>query len=285
MEELWDIYDINRKKTGKVCRREIDTLNSGEYHIVVSAVIMNSKNEILISQRAKHKKHPLKWECCSGSIIKGETSLTGMLRELKEELGIELTSEYGILLKELRRDKVPPDFKDIWLFKKDIDLSTLHFTDGEVVDAKWINKEDFIRMKSSGEFVPGVNDIDLADYDKAINIKIDKSATFIGKNVEVIIDRPLGSVHPKYDDFIYPINYGYVSSTKSGDGEELDCYILGVDKPLNTFSGKCIAVIHRLNDNDDKLIVVPKGMDFTDEQIKQYTDFQEKYFESIILRK
>ena len=73
-------------------------------------------------------------------------------------------------------------------------------------------------------------------------------------------------------------------NTISGDGEELDCYVLGVNEPIKEFEGKCIAVIHRLNDNDDKLIVVPEEKEYSDEEIKKITYFQEKYFESEIIR-
>ena len=108
--------------------------------------------------------------------------------------------------------------------------------------------------------------------------------SYLGKMVKVKIDRPLNSKHPKHG-FVYEVNYGYVPNTISGDGEELDCYVLGVDKPLATFEGKCIAIIHRTNDNDDKLIIVPKGINYTDEEIRKLTNFQEQYFESIIIRK
>ena len=106
---------------------------------------------------------------------------------------------------------------------------------------------------------------------------------YIGKEVEVKIDRPLNSKHPKHG-FVYPVNYGYVPNTISGDGEELDCYVLGVDEPLDTFKGICIAIIHRTNDDDDKLVIVPEGMSFTDEEIRSLTNFQEQYFESVIIR-
>ena len=109
-----------------------------------------------------------------------------------------------------------------------------------------------------------------------------KPIEYIGKEVKVIIDRPLGSVHPKHEDIIYPINYGYIPDTVSGDGEELDCYILGETEVLEEFEGKCIAIIHRLNDNEDKLIVSNK--EFSDEEIKELVNFQEKYFESEIIR-
>lgn len=111
-----------------------------------------------------------------------------------------------------------------------------------------------------------------------------ESKTYIGKLVEVEMDRPIGSRHPKHG-FIYPVNYGYVPNTVSGDGEELDCYVLGIFEPLKKFKGKCIAVIHRTNDNDDKLVIVPEEKDYSDEAIRVLTEFQERFFESIIIRK
>lgn len=109
------------------------------------------------------------------------------------------------------------------------------------------------------------------------------SKEYIGKVVNVKIDRPFGSNHPKHG-FIYPVNYGYVPNTISGDGEELDCYVLGVFEPVDEFSGKCIAVIHRTNDNDDKLIVVPDDKNYSDDAINALVEFQERFFEHIIIR-
>lgn len=106
---------------------------------------------------------------------------------------------------------------------------------------------------------------------------------YLGKKVLVKMDRPLGSAHPKHG-FIYPVNYGYIPNTVSGDGEELDAYVLGEHKPLDEFEGIVIAIIHRTNDNDDKLVVVGEGKNYTDEQIRALTEFQEQYFESVIYR-
>ena len=97
---------------------------------------------------------------------------------------------------------------------------------------------------------------------------------YLNKIIEIKIDRPLGSTHPKHK-FYYPVNYGYVENTISGDGEELDAYLLGVFDPVDTFKGKVIAIIHRLNDNDDKLVVVPENVNYTNDQIKALTEFQE----------
>ena len=112
-----------------------------------------------------------------------------------------------------------------------------------------------------------------------------RGENYIGKKVEVFVDRALGSRHPKYPDMIYAVNYGYIPGTLSPDGEELDAYILGVAEPLETFTGICIAVLKRTKDDDDKLIVVPEGMSFNEAQIRQMVDFQEKFFESVIIFK
>lgn len=106
---------------------------------------------------------------------------------------------------------------------------------------------------------------------------------YIGKMINIKIDRPLGSKHPKHR-FIYPVNYGFVPNTISDDGEELDCYLLGVFEPVNEYKGKCIAIIHRINDNDDKLIIVPDNMNYSNEAIDTLVEFQEQYFEHIIIR-
>ena len=108
---------------------------------------------------------------------------------------------------------------------------------------------------------------------------------YIGKIVNVKIDRPIGSIHPDYPNHIYLVNYGYVPGTISGDGEELDCYVLGIFKPILEFTGKCIAVIHRTNDNDDKLIIVPEEKEYSDDAIEALIEFQEKFFEHEIIRK
>mgnify|MGYP000030303136 FL=1 len=106
---------------------------------------------------------------------------------------------------------------------------------------------------------------------------------YLNKIVNVIIDRPLGSKHPKYG-FVYPVNYGFIPNTISGDNEEIDAYILGVNSPINSFKGKIIAIIHRLNDDDDKLIVTYENKNYTNKEIENLTHFQEKWFKSIIIR-
>ncbi len=111
-----------------------------------------------------------------------------------------------------------------------------------------------------------------------------KNLEYLNKIIEAKIDRPIGSSHPKYPDHIYLVNYGYIPNTVSGDGKELDCYVLGEYKPLSEFKGKCIAIIHRLNDDDDKLILAPENRNFTNAEIRLLTDFQERFYKSEIIR-
>lgn len=106
---------------------------------------------------------------------------------------------------------------------------------------------------------------------------------YIGKEVNVVMDRELGTKHPKHG-FIYSLNYGYIPGTISSDDEELDAYIVGVFEPVKNFTGKVIAIIHRTNDDDDKLVVAPDSVNYTDDQIRALTEFQEKWFTSIIIR-
>ena len=97
----------------------------------------------------------------------------------------------------------------------------------------------------------------------------------IGRIVTVTIDRPLGSCHPKHPEIYYSVNYGYIEGIIAPDGEEQDAYILGVGPPLQTFTGEVIAVIHRKDDVEDKWVVAPEGMTFSQEEIEELTRFQE----------
>ena len=105
----------------------------------------------------------------------------------------------------------------------------------------------------------------------------------LGKTVTVTVDRPLGSFHPEYKDMYYPINYGYIEGTIAPDGEEQDAYILGVNEPVETFTGRVIAVIHRFDDVEEKWVVAPDGVEFTKDEVEEAVRFQEQYFKSEIV--
>ena len=114
-------------------------------------------------------------------------------------------------------------------------------------------------------------------------MKTTNSNDYLDKDILVKIDRQLGTKHPKHG-FMYMLNYGFIPNTKSADGEELDAYLVGVFEPVEEFDGHVIAIIHRTNDDDDKLVVASKGIDYSDDAIREMTEFQERFFKSIIIR-
>lgn len=116
-----------------------------------------------------------------------------------------------------------------------------------------------------------------------VNMEKVNATDYLGKVVKVKVDRQLGTKHPKHG-FMYMLNYGFIPNTISGDGEELDAYLVGVYNPVEESEGKVIAVIHRTNDDDDKLVVSSEGKEYSDEAIKALTEFQERFFESVIIR-
>lgn len=106
--------------------------------------------------------------------------------------------------------------------------------------------------------------------------------SYLGKTVTIKIDRPVGSTHPQRADMVYPINYGYIPEVVGGDGEELDVYLLGVDRPVAEYTCQIIGSVHRSNDVEDKLVAAPQGMRFTKAEIAEAVQFQEQYFKSEI---
>lgn len=108
-------------------------------------------------------------------------------------------------------------------------------------------------------------------------------ADVLGRAVHCVMDRPLGSRHPRYPDMLYPVNYGCVPGVMAGDGAEQDVYVLGPTAPLETFDGVVIAVIHRFDDCEDKWVVAAPGARYTADEIRAAVAFQEKYYRSEIL--
>lgn len=165
-----DIYNKNKEKTGKIKMRYRDSLGEGEYALAVKAIIINSNKRILISKRAStKKKDPEKWEINGGVCIAGETSLQGIIREIKEELGIDLSNVKGILFKEYCRNQI---FHDIWLFKLDIAINELKYSDKEVEDAKWASIEECIDMEKENILI-SYEDLNSDDYKNCIKLLFD----------------------------------------------------------------------------------------------------------------
>ena len=105
--------------------------------------------------------------------------------------------------------------------------------------------------------------------------------SFLGKTVVIGIDRPIGYVHKKEKySLTYPINYGYIPGILGGDDEELDVYLLGVSEPVDEYECEIIAIAHRHNDVEDKLVGAAVGMKFTKEEIETSIHFQEQYYDT-----
>ncbi|GLY26207.1 hypothetical protein [Micromonospora sp. NBRC 101691] len=107
--------------------------------------------------------------------------------------------------------------------------------------------------------------------------------TFLGREVHVTVDRPVGYRHPVHG-FVYELNYGFVPGTRVADGEGLDAYLVGVDEPVASATGLCVAVIHRLYDDDPKLVVAVDRRNRSDEELLARISFQEAGYPHVVVR-
>lgn len=283
-KSLWKngTYTRNTGKTGKEHIRG-EKIPEGFYHLVVHVWIRNRKGEYLISQRAADRPtFPLMWECVGGSVIKGETSLEGAVREVKEEVGLDLDEQAGRLLftkirgRDLKYEcKAFNDIMDVWLFEYDGDLHLECATTEEVADCRWMTVSEIRKLYDEKKLVQTLDYFFCAMEEEELDY-----SHIIGRRVKGTVDRPLGTAHPRYPEIVYPVNYGYVDGVFADDGEEQDVYILGTDEPLKKFEGRVIAVWHRFDDVEDKWIVSLDGgdSDSTDEMILGDISFQEQFF-------
>lgn len=155
--EIWDLYDENRELLGKDHVRG-EQLPIDGYHLVVHVWIRNSKGEYLISQRSANRPtNPLMWECVDGSVVKGEDSLQGVLREVKEEVGIDLLPEKGqVVLSDIKKiefGKVVNKIVDVWLFDYDGEVDLGNATTDEVAQVAWMNREQIKELLDANMFV------------------------------------------------------------------------------------------------------------------------------------
>lgn len=150
--EYWDLYDEKRNKLNKTVQRG-EKLQDNEYHIVVNSWIRNSKNEFLITQRAETRKFAFMWECTGGSALKGETSLDAAVREVKEELGIDVDRTTGELIgTTLRHYPNCPDIFDAWLFTSDVSIEDVVIQEEEVCNVMWASVEKIKELYSENKF-------------------------------------------------------------------------------------------------------------------------------------
>ena len=297
MAEIWDVYTIDRKLTGKKCiRGEQGSLAEDEFHLWVMVWIKNPKTgKYLVSQRAADKDtDPLKWETVAGHSISGDTSVDAAVREAYEEVGIRLDPKDATVL----ATKVTTSYdgqrhnwiRDSFYFETTDEPNLDNAPTEEVIQTKWLTFAEIRDMYERGDCCMNMGDL----YGFELNpVPDDRYRDVIGQTVKGVIDRPMGTYHPRHPNLYYPVNYGYVTGVTGGDGEEQDIYLLGVTEPVNEFTGKVIAVYHRYDDNETKWVVVPcdeygnisSDIEIPDnDEIYGRIAFQEQFFSGILVR-
>lgn len=138
MEEYWDIYDENRVLQNRTIRRG-DPFKEGEYYVCCEVWFVNSKGEMLITQRHPNKKAGGLWEFVGGGVLAGETTLKAAVREVKEEIGFSISANELTLIHVYKHRNY---FMDIYLVKKDVDIRSIVLDKNETVDAKWVTQQE-----------------------------------------------------------------------------------------------------------------------------------------------
>lgn len=153
MTEYWDVYDAERKRTGKLHKRG-HRMNPGEYNVVCEAWIV-SGDRLLVTQRCRYKNYGGLWECTGGAVKAGESSIECMKREIKEEIGIAV-SDSELVFRGTKNGAT--FFIDCYELHKNITLSDLTLQKEEVADAKFVTIDEFERMNRDRMLMPGLYD-------------------------------------------------------------------------------------------------------------------------------
>ena len=254
----------------------------GLINIRVGAIIRKNDSFLMAGNDVNNYLYSI-----GGRVRFNETAEEAVIREVKEETGVQMEVDhlgfvhenyfFGDSKSNMGKTvyeicfyfymKVPENFE----FRKE------HTTESGIREyLSWVRPdcECFIFPEFFRE--------ELLKEDQGVRHIVSDERFRLGSKVTVSIDRPLGSHHPEYPDMIYPVNYGYVKGLMAGDGEWQDAYVLGVDDPVEEFTGQLAAVIRRSDDTEDKWVVVPYGMVITKEEIEKQTAFQEQYYHSVI---
>ena len=142
MAEYWDLYDADRKPLGRTIKRG-DAFAEGEYYVCCEIWVQNSEGKFLMTQRHPDKKAGGLWEFTGGGVLAGETTKQAAVREVQEELGLQIEEQELSLLEVYQHKNY---FMDIFVVKKDVEVSTLTLQADEVVDAKWVSHEELLQM-------------------------------------------------------------------------------------------------------------------------------------------
>ena len=169
MKEMWDLYDRNRKMLDRKVERGTK-LSDDEYHLVTNAWIRNTEGKFLISQRVEWKAHPLMWECRGGSVLMNEDTYQGAIREVKEELGVDISNApYAFVGSTTRYFKNCPDIVDVYIFELDVSIENVVIQKEEVNDVKWMTKEEIMEIYNQGNFETTKFILEVLNFDRKLN--------------------------------------------------------------------------------------------------------------------
>ena len=225
-----------------------------------------------------------------GRVKFGETAEKAVVREVLEETGVKMDIDHLGFVHECYfmgdfPDKLGKTIYELsfYFYMKvpdDFELVSKSFTENDQKEyLEWVSAD------TTKVIYPAFFRTELNISEQTVKHVVTDDRGRIGHHVTVTIDRPLGSVHPKYPDMVYPVNYGYVKGVMAADGEEQDAYVIGVEEAVKEFTGILIAIVHRRDDVEDKWVVAPVGRSFTKEEIAQQVAFQERYFQIEICMK
>ena len=144
--EYRDLYDENKQLTGEKILKG-DDVPKGRYYITVAVFIENSKNEFLLQINKKYDM----WTTTGGHPKSGESSLDGIVIEVKEELGVDVEASKFELFKTI---KTEDDFVDLYYLKEDIDLSSVEMQEEEVANVGWFSREEIEQLIKEDKFLP-----------------------------------------------------------------------------------------------------------------------------------
>jgi len=243
----------------------------------IRAVIIKDENVLTVKRTKPEIEY---WVIPGGGVKEGEENELALRREAREELGVDIEIE-KFLFKIISQKDETFGHEEYFYACKIIGGELGSGQGPEFSNPRYIGTHtiEWLEIKNLKNY--NLQPVDIKNFLE--NIFIQKDVKFwIGKKVKVKIDRQLGSKHPNFKT-IYPINYGFIPGTFSeADGEEIDAYVLGVEKSIEKFSGKVVAVIKR--EDDEIKLVVTAGENYSEDEIKKATYFQEKYFKSKIYK-
>ncbi len=269
--------------------------------------------QLLLIQRIK-RPFAGQWALVGGKWDFGETLEHAVVREVQEETGLicSLTAVRGMVSERLLSLDNAQKAAHFLLFVCELAVEAGEAQEQFEGKVEWFSLDEIEQLNAQQTIIPsdyqmiaqfgktavsmplveadmlryGAGEIEqtpeLVKFER-FNHSLKQAKAFLGKLVTVEMDRPLGSQHPTHG-FEYLVNYGYLPNVLAPDGDALDAYVLGIDEPLSTFNGRCIAIIHRLDDDDDKLVVVPDGLEMDDDEILTAVSFQEQFFQTEVVR-